>query len=587
MGDDDVEDEDIDAWLDSESEGTNEGTETEEAREEEDVVVEEEGAKDENVGDGKDDRDEDVVVVNEAETREDVGEDVGEDAIEEPTPRATREDEETTIETVEEEDGVEEDVEDAPAPAKENVDDARDANVDDENSDANDDPRRRGPLPPLDVPDVRALTANFGSWASASFSKATRAVKEAADSDVARQLRKDLKEFGSHVVGDDDARTRLVRPDDDDAAEEDETPTTSEAPPNAADAMRFAESFTAGAWSAFGGAANKAKQAFEKAEGVIEKAASDPKTFAKDVRGKAQTVGIGAFSALSSVVKSAANALATEDDDERADQILIERLEDLGAEEHRDAVESACKRAMDALTRGVSEEEQRRVRNLVRDLDEALTSNDESAPTSPETAPTLVAVPLDDGEDASAETSAEMLVALISEIDARADDASSALVRLARGGRSTHKSSGERCSEIIVALEDAMFDLRDEIVCDGLSRLTTSTLEKIRRTAEDGDSALSRQDAMRKAANARASIVGYGDDVRVFIEAVKESMNTVAGKTGDAFSDSWPADAPTPRDVVSATFDQLHRDETSCVELTRRTLRQLAWVIAVRVDPTR
>ena len=50
---------------------------------------------------------------------------------------------------------------------------------------------------------------------------------------------------------------------------------------------------------------------------MIEKAASDPKTFAKDVRGKAQTVGIGAFSALSSVVKSAANALATEDDDER------------------------------------------------------------------------------------------------------------------------------------------------------------------------------------------------------------------------------------------------------------------------------
>ena len=115
---------------------------------------------------------------------------------------------------------------------------------------------------------------------------------------------KSLKEFGSHVVGDDDARTRLVRPDDDDAAEEDETPTTSEPPPNAADAMRFAESFTAGAWSAFGGAANKAKQAFEKAEGVIEKAASDPKTFAKDVRGKAQTVGIGAFSALSSVVKA-------------------------------------------------------------------------------------------------------------------------------------------------------------------------------------------------------------------------------------------------------------------------------------------
>ena len=82
-----------------------------------------------------------------------------------------------------------------------------------------------------------------------------------------------------------------------------------------------------------------------------------------------------------------------------------------------------------------------------------------------------------------------------------------------------------------------MFDLRDELVCDGLARLTTSTLEKIRRTAEDGDSAFSRQDAMRKAANARASIVGYGDDVRVFIEAVKESMNTCLLYT-----------SPSPRD---------------------------------------
>lgn len=592
MGDDDVEDEDIDAWLDSDSDETSAAEEVEEAHEEASVVVDEEGAKDDDDDDdgddGKDDEDDDIVVVNDAETREDVVEDVVEDAIEEPAPRATREEEEeTTIETVEEEEEDVAEVEDAPTPAKENAEDARDADVDDEKPDANDDPRRHRPLPPLDVPDVRVLTANFGSWASASFSKATRAVKQAADSDVARQLRKDLKEFGSHVVGDDDARTRLVRRDDDEGAEEDGTPTTSEPPPNARDAMRFAESFAAGAWSAFGGAANKAKQAFEKAEGVIEKAANDPKTFAKDVRGKAQTVGMGAFSALSSVVKSAAEVLATEDDDERADQILIERLEDLGAEAHRDAVESACERAMDALTRGASEEEQRRVRDLVRDLDEALTSNDESAPTLPETAPTLVAVPLDDGETASVETSAETLVALISEIDARAEDASSALVRLARGGRSTHKSSGERCSDVIVALEDAMFDLRDELVCDGLAKLTTSTLGKIRRAAEDGDSALSRQDAMRKAANARATIAGHDEDVKVFIEAVKEAMTTVAGKTGDAFSDSWPADAPTPRDVVSSTFDQIHRDETSCVELTRRTLRQLAWVIAVRVDPTR
>ena len=590
MGDDDVEDEDIDAWLDSDSDETSAAEEVEDALEEASVVVDEEGAKDDDDDDGddgKDDEDDDIVVVNDAETREDVGEDVGEGAIEEPAPRSTlEEEEETTIETVEEEEDVAK-VEDVPTPAKENAEDARDAEVDDENPDANDDPRRHRPLPPLDVPDVRALTANFGSWASASFSKARLAVKQAADSDVARQLRKDLKEFGSHVVGDDDARTRLVRREDDEGAEEDGTPTTSEPPPNARDAMRFAESFAAGAWSAFGGAANKAKEAFEKAEGVIEKAASDPKTFAKDVRGKAQTVGMGAFSALSSVVKSAAEVLATEDDDERAEQILIERLEDLGAEAHRDAVESACERAMDALTRGVSEEEQRRVRDLVRDLDKALTSNDESVPTSPETAPTLVAVPLDDGLTASVETSAETLMALISEIDARSEDASSALVRLARGGRSTDKSSGERCSDVIVALEDAMFDLRDELVCDGLAKLTTSTLKKIRRAAEDGDSALSRQDAMRKAANARATIAGHDEDVKVFIEAVKEAMTTVAGKTGDAFSDSWPANVPTPRDVVSSTFDQIHRDETSCVELTRRTLRQLAWVIAVRVDPTR
>ena len=66
-------------------------------------------------------------------------------------------------------------------------------------------------------------------------------------------------------------------------------------------------------------------------------------------------------------------------------------------------------------------------------------------------------------------------------------------------------------------------------------RLTTPTLLKIHRTAEDGNSAFSRQDAMRKAANARASIVGYGDDVRVFIEAVKESMNTVAGRRETRF----------------------------------------------------
>ena len=113
---------------------------------------------------------------------------------------------------------------------------------------------------------------NLGGWASASLAKAKAVVKEAAASDAARALRRDLKTFSSHVVGDDGARTRVVREDDDDA--EDGNEDARDDAPKTADAVRLAETFASGAWAAFGGAANKAKRALEKAEGPRRRGAS-------------------------------------------------------------------------------------------------------------------------------------------------------------------------------------------------------------------------------------------------------------------------------------------------------------------------
>ena len=84
---------------------------------------------------------------------------------------------------------------------------------------------------------------------------------------------------------------------------------------------------------------------------------------------------MGAFSALTSVVKATADVLAgDEDDDERAAAILVERLADFGAATAQAHVEVACERAMDALLNGASEDAQRRVRELVRELDATLTA---------------------------------------------------------------------------------------------------------------------------------------------------------------------------------------------------------------------
>ena len=435
------------------------------------------------------------------------------------------------------------------------------------------------PLPPLDAPDVGKLAMNLGGWASASLAKAKAVVKEAAASDAARALRRDLKTFSSHVVGDDGARTRVVREDDDDA--EDGSEDARDDAPTTADAVRLAETFASGAWAAFGGAANKAKRALEKAEGVIENAASDPKAFATNVTKKTQSVGMGAFSALTSVVKATADVLAgDEDDDERADAILVERLADFGAATAQAHVEVACERAMDALLNGASEDAQRRVRDLVRELDATLTAEpsdaaaSEAPPTSPGDPATLVAVPLGDDAVRAHDVESPVLVALIAAVDARAEEIGETLA-------STSGSSRDNFADTVAAFEEALDDLRDECVCDGLAKLSTTTLEKIVRVVDSirGGDWLD-VDPVPAAALARERVAGYDDDVKIFIEATKEATTALARRAHDALRDVWPRDAPTLLDVADASFEQLARDERACVDVTRRTLRQLAWVIA-------
>jgi hypothetical protein len=433
------------------------------------------------------------------------------------------------------------------------------------------------PLPPLDAPDVGKLAMNLGGWASASLAKAKAVVKEAAASDAARALRRDLKTFSSHVVGDDGARTRVVREDDDDA--EDGNEDARDDAPKTADAVRLAETFASGAWAAFGGAANKAKRALEKAEGVIENAASDPKTFATNVTKKTQSVGMGAFSALTSVVKATADVLAgDEDDDERAAAILVERLADFGAATAQAHVEVACERAMDALLNGASEDAQRRVRELVRELDATLTAEQSAANAAPPASPgdpaTLVAVPLGDDAARAHDVESSVLVALIAAVDARAEEIGETLA-------STSGSSRDNFADTVAAFEEALDELRDECVCDGLAKLSTTTLEKIVRVVDSirGGDWLD-VDPVPAAVLARERVAGYDDDVKIFIEATKEATTALARRAHDALRDVWPRDAPTLLDVADASFEQLARDERACVDVTRRTLRQLAWVIA-------
>ena len=433
------------------------------------------------------------------------------------------------------------------------------------------------PSPPSDAPDVGKLAMNLGGWASASLAKAKAVVKEAAASDAARALRRDLKTFSSHVVGDDGARTRVVREDDDDA--EDGNEDARDDAPKTADAVRLAETFASGAWAAFGGAANKAKRALEKAEGVIENAASDPKTFATNVTKKTQSVGMGAFSALTSVVKATADVLAgDEDDDERAAAILVERLADFGAATAQAHVEVACERAMDALLNGASEDAQRRVRELVRELDATLTAEQSAANAAPPASPgdpaTLVAVPLGDDAARAHDVESSVLVALIAAVDARAEEIGETLA-------STSGSSRDNFADTVAAFEEALDELRDECVCDGLAKLSTTTLEKIVRVVDSirGGDWLD-VDPVPAAVLARERVAGYDDDVKIFIEATKEATTALARRAHDALRDVWPRDAPTLLDVADASFEQLARDERACVDVTRRTLRQLAWVIA-------
>ena len=167
-----------------------------------------------------------------------------------------------------------------------------------------------------------------------------------------------------------------------------------------------------------------------------------------------------------------------------------------------------------------------------------------------------------------------MLVALIAAVDARAEEIGETLA-------STSGSSRDNFADTVAAFEEALDELRDECVCDGLAKLSTTTLEKIVRVVDSirGGDWLD-VDPVPAAVLARERVAGYDDDVKIFIEATKEATTALARRAHDALRDVWPRDAPTLLDVADASFEQLARDERACVDVTRRTLRQLAWVIA-------
>ena len=198
----------------------------------------------------------------------------------------------------------------------------------------------------------------------------------------------------------------------------------------------------------------------------------------------------------------------------------------------------------------------------------------EQAAGSP--APVSSTPPSADIDDAARahDVESSVLVALIAAVDARAEEIGETLA-------STSGSSRDNFADTVAAFEEALDELRDECVCDGLAKLSTTTLEKIVRVVDSirGGDWLD-VDPVPAAVLARERVAGYDDDVKIFIEATKEATTALARRAHDALRDVWPRDAPTLLDVADASFEQLARDERACVDVTRRTLRQLAWVIA-------
>lgn len=433
--------------------------------------------------------------------------------------------------------------------------------------------------------DVGRLAADVRRWASIGLSKAREVAREVSSSEAARALRRDLREFGSHVVGDDGARTRLL---DERAAGEDGSDGEDadangsrggrrDDAPSAADAMRLAESFASGAWAALGGAANKARAALEKA---------DVDARARSMGFGALGAGMGALGALTNVVRATADVLTGDDDDDEhaARAVLTERLTDFGADELRSKIESEWDAASERLLRNASQGEFERARERVRQLEEAMMSEASAPPASPGGAATLVAVPLDDhdGGDARAppQDSLNTLASLIGVLDSRADEISASLTRLANKSDVREEAAQFR---ILDAFEDAANELRDEIVCDGLAKLTMSALRAIEDVVEsihDGRLIVG-DDAFRAAAVARARVSERDEDVRVFIQASKEAVFSIAAALCDATRDE-PSIGPQVNALTQSAVALLDRDQNTCLTVARDVSRAIPWVIVAK-----
>lgn len=417
---------------------------------------------------------------------------------------------------------------------------------------------------------VNSFASGLGTWASASFSKARQTLQDVSSTEVARTLRSDLREFAAHVTGGDDAASTSGSDGDD--SDEDSAPT-------AQDAARLAEQFASSAWASFGSAANRAKKALEKAEGALEDARHDPKAFATNVKGKAQSMGMGALNAFTSVVKVTADALAG--DEEHAENILMEKLGEYGADAHREDIEMACERAMDALMTRATEEEQRTIRESVRkcarvladeDASSAVTTSSTAAqeePVSPGGSTTLVAVPLD-GAEPSSSVSAEVLVELVNRVDACASDIKADLVsRIDNAVTST----SERL-DFVCAIEDGLMDLRDDATCDSLARLTALALERVAVIANEEPKVSSR--------DAAARLAGFGDDVDVLCTSAKEAISGIVQDVREAWLTAAAESGAAPltvAEIEKKAIVQIDADASFCRELLSHAKKKLAWCL--------
>ena len=192
------------------------------------------------------------------------------------------------------------------------------------------------------------------------------------------------------------------------------------------------------------------------------------------------------------------------------------------------------------------------------------------SPSASGVSATFVAVQLDveDSSDERGNLSAEVLTSLIERFDASARQTSDTLAIMMRG-RSESIPDSSKHAAILATLEDGLDELRDDFVCRGLAELTTAVLERlesIAKTLTYGDG----NDAARVASQVRAKLTGMDDDIKVLIEAAKEtSTNVVQGVDAiDGFDD-----------VIRVAIEQLTRDETTCMRMLQDARRQLAWII--------